>query len=148
MSRSNVTVAIDIAASPASLWAYLERVEDHVEWMADAESITFHSDQRRGVGTAFTCLTKVGPIRLNDEMTITEWETERTMGVRHQGLVTGQGRFTLEPKGNGTLFTWTERLTFPWFLGGPVVAAVAGRFVLGPIWRRNLKRLRSIVDGR
>ena len=59
--------------------------------MADAESIRFLTEQTRGVGTRFECVTKVGPIRLTDRMEITEWEPGRSMGVRHDGLVTGTG---------------------------------------------------------
>ena len=64
--------------------------------MADAESIEFVTNQHRGVGTAFLCVTKVGPIRLTDKMRITKWEPQRAMGVEHVGIVTGTGVFTLE----------------------------------------------------
>ena len=62
-------------------------------------------------------------------MEITEWEPERAMGVRHDGLVTGTGRFTLEPLDDGrrTRFTWEEELTFPWWLGGPRRRALGGQ---------------------
>ena len=52
--------------------------------MADAEVIRFLTEQTAGVGTRFECVTKVGPIRLTDEMEITEWEPGRAMGVRHE----------------------------------------------------------------
>ena len=45
-----VTVFVDIDATPDEVWADVERIEDHVEWMADAESITFLGDVRRGAG--------------------------------------------------------------------------------------------------
>ena len=46
-------------------------------------------------------------------------------GRAPRGLVTGTGRFTLEPLDDGrrTRFTWEEELTFPWWLGGPLGAA-------------------------
>jgi hypothetical protein len=61
-----ITVVADYDVTPAALWSTLEQVERHVEWMADAESIEFLTDARRGVGTRFVCVTKVGPIRLRD----------------------------------------------------------------------------------
>ncbi len=100
---SDVTVSIDLDATPAQVWALVEPVERHVDWMADAVSIRFETDQTRGVGTSFLCDTKVGPIRLTDRMEITEWVpaddagTIGRMGVRHTGIVTGTGVFTIEP---------------------------------------------------
>jgi hypothetical protein len=121
------------------VWADLSNISSHVEWMADAESITFTSAVRSGVGTAFDCVTKVGPIRLTDRMEITEWTPELAMGVRHVGIVTGTGRFTLDAvDASTTRLTWDERLAVPWWLGGP-----AAGVVLRAIWRRNLRRFRS-----
>jgi hypothetical protein len=71
------------------------------------------------------------------------------MGVRHVGLVTGTGRFTLHPLGANTRtrFEWDEELRFPWWLGGRLGEAIGARVVMGAIWRRNLRRLKAIVEG-
>jgi len=158
---SDVTVSIELDASPAGVWAIVEPIEDHVDWMADAAAIRFETGQSRGVGTEFLCDTKIGPIKLTDRMEITEWVPavdatdgkpgiDGAMGVRHTGLVTGNGVFTLEPVGGGqrTRFTWSENLDFPWFFGGRLGEIVAGRLILGPIWKRNLKALKKLVDDR
>jgi hypothetical protein len=138
---AEIRTSITIDAPPATVWADVREIPSHVEWMADAEAIRFTSDITEGVGTTFDCDTKVGPLRLTDRMEITEWADEARMGVRHVGLVTGSGVFTLEPDGDGrTTFTWTEELRFPWWMGGPIGAA-AGRPVMRWIWRRNLRRL-------
>jgi hypothetical protein len=116
--------------------------------MHDAAAIRFTSSKRRGVGTAFDCDTRVGPIRLTDRMEITEWEPARVMGIRHVGIVTGTGRFTMRPRrfrGGGTKFVWDERLVFPWWLGGSIGSAV-GAQVLRLIWRRNLRNLKRRVE--
>lgn len=143
-----IVVGIEIDATPERVWDVVEPVEHHVEWMHDAVAIRFTGDQTRGVGTEFLCDTKVGPFSLVDRMEITEWVPGEVMGVRHTGLVTGVGRFTLEPidLGRRTRFTWAEDLTFPWWMGGPLGAWVGGKVALGPIWRRNLKNLRRIVE--
>jgi hypothetical protein len=74
-------------------------------------------------------------------MEITEWDAERAMGVRHVGLVTGVGRFTLESAGDGrTHFVWEETLTFPWWMGGPL-GGIVGGWILTRVWRRNLRAL-------
>jgi hypothetical protein len=141
-----IRVGIVIDASPEVTWRAVEPIESHVEWMADAESIRFTGSQTRGPGTSFDCVTKVGPFRLTDRMTITEWEPRRRMGIEHHGLVTGRGRFTLRrARGGRTRFTWNERLTFPWWMGGPL-GAVAAKPVLRAIWGRNLRRLKTIVE--
>jgi len=144
---AGIRVAIDIAAPVERVWQVVEPIERHVDWMADAESISFVSDQTRGVGTAFLCVTKVGPIRLTDKMRITRWEPNRAMGVEHIGLVTGSGVFTLEavdPK--LTRFVWEETLKFPWWLGGPIGALIGGKILLRAIWRGNLRRLAALCE--
>lgn len=145
-----IAVSIEIDAPPARVWGVVEPIERHVDWMADATEIRFTGERTRGVGTEFECDTKVGPITLTDEMTVTEWTEGERMGVRHSGVVTGTGVFELEPidLGRRTRFTWTEDLTFPWFLGGRIGEVVGGQAVMRLIWRRNLRRLRALVEGR
>ncbi len=144
---SRITVSVDLDVSVQRVWDVVEPVERHVDWMADAVAIRFKTDQTRGVGTEFFCDTKVGPIKLVDEMTITAWEPGKTMGVRHTGVVTGTGEFTLHALDAGrTRFTWSEELVFPWWLGGPIGAFVGGQIVMKAIWRRNLRELKRIVE--
>lgn len=132
-------VTTTISAPPQTVWPHLADLGSHVEWMADAEAIRFTTPQRRGVGTTFECDTRVGPFRVVDRMEVTEWDEGRLIGVRHRGLVSGTGRFTLERLDGGqrTRFTWQEDLAFPWRLAAPV---------LGAIWRRNLTRLKSRIE--
>ena len=113
--------------------------------MHDADAIRITSARSTGVGTTFECATKVGPLRLSDTMEVVEWKERRAMGIRHTGLVTGRGRFTLRRRPGGTLFTWDERLRFPRWLGGPVTGLVA-KPVLRAIWKRNLATLKEMVE--
>lgn len=139
-----LTINVQIHAPVEAVWQELRAIERHVTWMRDAESITFANDQREGVGTVFYCRTRVGPFVLNDVMSITEWVPQASMGVTHRGLVTGEGTFNLRANDNGTHIEWSERLHFPWFLGGPVTALVA-RPVLRWIWQQNLMQLRQRI---
>lgn len=140
-----IEVSTLINATPAQVWASIESVASHTEWMHDAAAIRFITDQESGVGTTFECDTVVGPIKLTDVMEITEWETAAVMGVRHVGFVTGEGRFTLLPYGGITRFVWAEELTFPWFLGGSIGATISKPIMRG-IWNRNLRNLRTKVE--
>lgn len=138
-----IAVETELDAPPDVVWSDIENIASHVEWMHDAESIWFTSAHTRGPGTTFEVETKVGPIRLTDVMEITEWEDESTMGVRHSGVVTGSGVFTLvELPGGRTRFRWEEELYFPWWLGGALGGRIGG-LVLEQIWKRNLRNLRE-----
>jgi hypothetical protein len=143
----HIRVAIDINASTQRVWDVVEPIERHVDWMADAVAIRFKTDQTRGTGTEFFCDTKVGPITLVDEMTITSWVPQRAMGVTHTGVVTGTGEFTLEAlTSDTTRFVWTEVLVFPWWLGGKLGALVGGQIVMKAIWRKNLRILKRLAE--
>jgi hypothetical protein len=137
---ARVTVSTMIPARVEEVWADIERLETHSEWMADAESIEFVGDVHRGVGAVMRVITRVGPLRTIDVLRVVSWEPLRSIGVIHEGLITGNGEFRLEQLENGTRFTWDEELTFPRRLGGEL-AAVAARPILGWIWKRNLARL-------
>lgn len=145
---AHVVVSTVIDRTPDEIWADVADIASHVSWMADATEIRFTSDQREGVGTSFECDTRVGPLRTTDVMEITAWEPGRRMGVRHAGMVTGTGEFTIRALEEAkSEFRWEEDLTFPWWLGGPV-GELVGRPVLAAIWRRNLRRLKDRLERR
>lgn len=134
-----------IDAPVERVWGELADLPAHAEWMADAESIVFVGDPRRGVGTVMRVETRVGPFRTTDLMEVTEWREGEAIGVVHRGLITGSGRFQLTSLPGGTRLVWSERLSFPWWLGG-VITAHAARPILRTIWRRNLTGLKRRIE--
>lgn len=136
-----------IVAAPVDVtWAALADIASHVEWMADAESITFTSHIRRGAGTEFECHTRVGSLHTRDRMIVTEWVEGRRIAVEHRGVIGGVGVFELSAPTPRTAFlTWTEDLRFPLYLGGLVGAFVA-KPILRRIWRGNLSRFAGMVE--
>ena len=141
----SVTVSIDITAPFSEVWNAAADLAGHVRWMSDVESIEFGYEGREGTGTRMRVATRVGPFRTVDVMTVTGWQPPRRISVLHQGFFTGRGEFDISPIGGATRFTWSEEIHFPWRVGGPIAAFVA-RPVLTLIWRRNLKRLKALVE--
>lgn len=141
---ASVVVTIDIPRPIADVWEEASRLERHADWMTDAEQIEFVDDRRSGVGTAMRVRTRVGPLVLNDDITVEEWAEPRLISVSHNGLVSGTGSFIFEPIADGTRFSWQEELAFPWYLGGGATGFLA-RPVLRRIWKRNLERFAAMM---
>ena len=141
-----VHVSVTIDAPATAVWRHAADLPSHTEWMRDAASIEFLSDSSSGVGTTMRVLTKVGPLRTHDVMEVVRWEEPRLIEVRHEGIVTGLGRFEIEPLDDGhTRFSWIEELAMPWFFGGKIGLPVSER-VLEQIWKANLKGFKQLVE--
>jgi uncharacterized protein YndB with AHSA1/START domain len=146
VARTELSIIID--APPEKVWASVSDLASHTEWMRDAVAIRFVSRVTAGEGAMMDCDTKVGPFRLTDRLLVTEWQPGRSIAIRHEGAVTGTGRFSLAAADHGrTRFTWSEQLHFPWWMGGPAAALAAGP-VLARTWRQNLEALRSLIESR
>ena len=140
-----VSVSVRLPLSVEEAWTKLSDLSDHANWMADAERIDFETDQRSGVGTVMHVLTRVGPFKTVDVIKVVDWVPPNLIGVEHVGLFTGEGRFLIDRMSDeATLFTWEETIRFPWYLAGPLGAAVA-KPILTAIWKRNLRRLRDSI---
>jgi hypothetical protein len=88
-------VSIEISASPAVVWDYVKDISRHPEWMRDAVAIRFTSHTTQGVGTTFDCDTRVGPFRLTDTMTVTDWLDGKT---RYPSRGHGHRAWQLHPR--------------------------------------------------
>lgn len=140
-----IVVSVDIGASLAVVWEAVSDLKGHERWMGDVESIGFGGNVTSGPGAVMEVATRVGPIRLTDRMTVTVWEPPHRIGVEHQGLVTGTGRFEMAAIAGSTRLTWSEELRFPPYLGGPLAAFIV-RPLLAAIWRRSLARLKWLLE--
>lgn len=135
-----ISVSQLIHAPIGEVWDDIQQLENHAEWMADAESIEFIGDRRRGEGTIMRVSTRLGPLRTADVIRVVSWDPPHRIAVVHEGLVTGSGEFHLVPEAGNTRFSWEEELAFPWYLGGNLTT-LAARPLLRWVWRRNLGRL-------
>ena len=149
-AMARVRCEVEIDALPDEVWAHVADIERHTDWMRDAHEIRMLTEQTSGVGTRYECDTRIGPLKLTDVMEIIDWRPAVAMGVRHEGVVTGAGLFTLTPidLDRRTRFAWTEELRFPWWLAGPFGATVGGHTVLSAIWNRNLRDLKAQIEER
>lgn len=143
---SSVQVSTHINAPSSRVWNDLADIASHIEWMDDAQEISFLGSKRTGIGTSFRCVTKIWKFRTDDQMLVTEWNENRRMSVQHDGLVQGNGSFMLTPSGTGTDFSWEEDLLFPLVLGGPAGEYVA-RPIMRRVWQNNLASLKDRVEG-
>ena len=139
-----IRLEVTIPAPQERVWAELADLGSHAEWMADAAEIDFRGGPRSGPGTRMQVATRIGPFRMTDQMVVVKWVEGASIGVDHLGAVTGTGRFDLENAPGGSRLTWTEELTFPWWLGGRFGVWLA-KPVLKRIWRSNLARFAERV---
>ena len=129
-----------------TVWQEVKVMENHVNWMEDAVKIDILSENNSGIDTKMNVLTKVGPIKLTDIITVTEWIEKESIGVIHEGIVTGEGIFYLKALNESqTEFKWEETLKFPVYLGG-AIGEFFGGYVLRYIWKKNLKNLKEIIE--
>lgn len=140
-----IEVSVLIDAPLGHVWAALADFASHPQWMDDAATVRFLTDQTTGLGTRIEAATRVGPLRATDLMEVVRWEEEQTIVVEHVGAVKGYGRFDIEPVGDHTEMRWVEDLRFPWWMGGSVGLALA-RPILGRIWRGSLMRLKRRLE--
>jgi carbon monoxide dehydrogenase subunit G len=142
----DIDLSTRVARPPDAVWQSLADISSHTRWMKDAVEIRFTSPAVAGIGATFECDTRVGPLRTTDRMEVVEWNEGRTIAIRHGGLVSGTGRFTIEPDGTSqTIIHWSESLKLPWRLGGPVGARFA-KPLLRHVWQGNLARLRNLLE--
>ncbi len=127
------------------VWPALADLSSHVTWMQDAESLRFVGEHTTGVGTRMEVKTRVGPFRTLDSIEVTDWDEGSAIGVAHRGLVRGRGGLSLRSDGDETIVVWAEDLTFPWWLGGPIVGWLA-KPMLARIWKGNLARFAASLS--
>jgi uncharacterized protein YndB with AHSA1/START domain len=127
------------------VWEALADLASHAGWMRDARSVEFLGPRTRGVGARMKVETRVGPFRTLDVLEVTGWEEGRSISVTHHGLIKGEGVLSVEETDSGSRVSWVERISFPWWLGGPITAWLA-RPLLAAILRGNLRRLESLVS--
>lgn len=111
---AELTLSVDVDASPEAVWAALTDWSRQGEWML-ATRVWPTDNDGQGVGGGLAARTGIGPLAVLDTMTITAWEPPRRCLVRHTGrVIKGTGAFEVdELPGGRSHFTWVEWLDLP-----------------------------------
>lgn len=150
MSRTELTVPVDVAAPPELVWRAVTDWPGQGEWMLGTRVEIEGSGDARDVGGRFRAFSGVGPLGFWDPMEVVEWvEPDRPSDsgvrrcvVRHRGrVVRGDGVFEVVELGpDRCRFLWGERLDLPLGvvgrLGWPLVRPA---FRAGVLW--SLRRM-------
>ena len=143
-----------IPASAAAVWAVLEDLERHGEWMVDIRELAVVSEQKRGVGTVIQATSAVfGLPVVKDLIEVTAWEPGRRMDVRRETPAAGFGKvalrgtasFVLDRVHNGTILTWIEDFRAPLGPLGEAGFAVAVRPHMRRVFGRSLGNVRRLA---
>jgi hypothetical protein len=145
---ARIEATTHVEAPPEAVWAALVDWENQPRWMVDARSAVVLSPQREGSGVVLRCRTDIlGGIVVTDDLTVTDWDKPRMLGVRHLGaLIRGVGTFELSSTPHGTCVVWWEEAAVP--LGGVGDALATALAVPGlqRVFRRSLAALKRICE--
>lgn len=139
-------VSTFIRARPERVWALLRDWEGSARWMVDATTVEVVGEAHEGEGTRVRAVTRIAGLAVTDEMTVTRWEQQRLIEVRHEGWpIRGVAWFEIFPEDDGTRFEWVEELDPPL---GPLGEA-GGRLLRRGIERvlaRSARKLRELAE--
>jgi uncharacterized protein YndB with AHSA1/START domain len=143
-------VAVDVAASPAQVWAVVSDPTRVGEWSHECRTATWcPGDTRAVVGARFRGNNKQRAMRWSRTCTITELEPERLLVYRTNGGVppdSTEWRFGLEPVDGGTRLTQSFRiLKFPRLMELATVAFVPAHRDRSDALRGDLARLGEVA---
>jgi hypothetical protein len=144
---AELTVGVDVSAPQQRVWDALVDWPRQGEWMP-ATAVRVVAGGGQGVGGRIAAWTGVGPVRVLDRMTITEWQPPRRCAVEHTGrVIRGAAWFDVLDLGEGrSRVVWTERLTAPFGLPDAVARLVL-RPATGLVIRVGLRRLARRLEG-
>lgn len=149
MTRIRTELTIDAPAE--AVWALVTDWPAQSRWIP-LTTVTLDRQSPAGLGARFTGRTRLGPIRFDDPMEVTEWQpaTGGAPGrceVRKLGpWLTGRAEIDVRPAGAGARVAWSEDIRLRWMprfadrLLGPVIAA-AGAALFGRTLRKMAAEL-------
>lgn len=127
------------------VWAELVDIEGQPRWMHDMKSVRMADDGPLRVGSRGEATVRMYGLGVTDPVTITALEPPTRFALAHEGRVTGDGMFRLEPGADGTttIVRWDERLVLPVL---PHLGAVLAAPVFRQVFQHDLERLTALVE--
>jgi carbon monoxide dehydrogenase subunit G len=115
VTRVELTVPVDVAASPEAVWQKVTDWERQGDWMLGTRVRTTSGGDGRRLGATVEAVTGIGPLGVTDRMEIVEWTPPRRCVVRHVGrVVRGDGVFEVVALGpDRARLLWSELLDLP-----------------------------------
>jgi hypothetical protein len=141
---AELTVSVDVAATPERVWDAAVDWDRQHEWMA-----LTRVRGGQGPGARLEAFTGVGRLGFVDPMTVTTWDPPRRCVVRHDGrVVRGTAAFEVVPlPGGQARFVWTEWLVLPLGLVGELGFALLKPLIRWPlVW--SMRRFATFVSSR
>ena len=134
MARIRTERVIDAATE--TVWALLTDWPAQSRWVPlTTVTLDRPGPAGAGLGTRFTGRTRLGPIRFDDPMEVTEWSPPAggagRCRVRKLGpWLTGWAEIGVRPERGGTRVEWIEEVRARWVprIADPVIAAVGSAF--------------------
>jgi hypothetical protein len=100
---ATISGTVEIARSPADVFAYLDEVTRHGEWQDDLVSSRLETEGPVRVGSKVTDVRKLGGREQTISYEITEHDPPRVFAFRGlNGPIRPVGRGTIEPLGDGS----------------------------------------------
>ncbi len=130
---------------PNVIWRLITDWENQHLWMLEARDFVITSPHREGIGVEGEATVSIGGITTRDRATVTRWEPERVLAIRHEGWVSGEAEMRITTVGpNQTHLFWREKLEPPLgILGG--LGLTAFRPLMRRIFERDLAVLSALV---
>lgn len=144
MSAPSFTLRLNLTAPPERVWQLLWDLERHTRSVPFTEVAHADGVTALALGTRFVGVTRLGPLVLNDEMVVREWQPSKRAVIEKVGSVLrGTITVTMAPSEGGTAMTWHQTVCVA-RLPMPLVSLAIPLIRMG--YRQALGRILSDKD--
>ena len=143
-----ISVSIQIKASPEEVWALLTDFERVYQWMWAVDHIQITSKIRTGVGVKTHTVMKLMGFRLESDGEVVEWVENKKLGFRATSGMEWRSLLTLEPSPVGTKVTYAVNYKVPGALVGRVIDQFMIRREVLKVLECCMERARALLEGK